>query len=288
MNVSYLYVPAARLDRVLANRRQVEANVIVLDVEDSTHLHSKADARAKIADADLAPLTALGLELGIRINALTTFDGVRDLDMLRQVFERGDAKISYVFVPKINGPGDVRIYRSLFSTLPIRPKIVSYIETIDAVENADAIAAVSDAVCFGQADLVAGMYSPNTSYIDYARARMCVAAAKHKLLAIDTSSFEIQDMARFEAECTAAKSYGFTGKAAIHPRQVPGINRIFGVSPETIARYRSTIERYESAEVGFQLDNGDIIAPPFVAKARLMLQLYGNGPAPQQRDEEAR
>jgi citrate lyase subunit beta/citryl-CoA lyase/(S)-citramalyl-CoA lyase len=221
-------------------------------------------------------------------NALTTFDGVRDLDMLRQVFERGDAKISYVFVPKINGPGDVRIYRSLFSTLPIRPKIVSYIETIDAVENADAIAAVSDAVCFGQADLVAGMYSPNTSYIDYARARMCVAAAKHKLLAIDTSSFEIQDMARFEAECTAAKSYGFTGKAAIHPRQVPGINRIFGVSPETIARYRSTIERYESAEVGFQLDNGDIIAPPFVAKARLMLQLYGNGPAPQQRDEEAR
>ena len=38
----------------------------------------------------------------------------------------------------------------------------------------------------------------------------------------------------------------------------------------------------------FQLDNGDIIAPPFVAKARLMLQLYGNGPAPQQRDEEAR
>src|SRR4030081_1784051 len=90
MNVSYLYVPAARLDRVLANRRQVEANVIVLDVEDSTHLHSKAAARAKIADADLAPLTALGLELGIRINALTTFDGVRDLDMLRQVFERGD------------------------------------------------------------------------------------------------------------------------------------------------------------------------------------------------------
>jgi citrate lyase subunit beta/citryl-CoA lyase/(S)-citramalyl-CoA lyase len=277
MNVSYLYTPAARIDSLIANRRQIEADAIVLDLEDSTHTHAKAQARAKVAAADLSVIVELGIEIGIRINTIRSFDGLRDLDMLKTVFERGTTAISAVFVPKVNHHSEVSIYRDLFRRLPFQPKIVSFIETIDAVEDADAIAGTSDAVCFGQADLVSAMYSPNAAYVDYARARLCVAAAKHKILAIDTNSFEIENMKIFEDECMAAKSYGFTGKAAIHPRQVTGINKVFAVSPEMVARYRTTISAYENAAVGFQLMNGEVIAPPFVAKARLMLDLYDQG-----------
>jgi citrate lyase beta subunit len=277
MHVSYLYVPAARLDSLIANRHQIEADAVVLDLEDSTHTHAKAQARAKVADTDLSVIVELGIEIGIRINTIRTFDGLRDLDMLKTVFERHTPAISAVFVPKVNHHSEVAIYRDLFRGLPFQPKIVSFIETIDAVEDADAIAGASDAVCFGQADLVAAMYSPNGAYVDYARARLCVAAAKHKILAIDTNSFEIENMKTFEDQCVAAKSYGFTGKAAIHPRQVTIVNKVFAVSPEMAARYRTTIDTYENATVGFQLMDGEVIAPPFVAKARLMLDLYGKG-----------
>ena len=40
---------------------------------------------------------------------------------------------------------------------------------------------------------------------------------------------------------------GFDGKTAIHPSQVPVINRVFSPSPEEVARARRIIEVMEKA-----------------------------------------
>lgn len=272
--VSYLYTPAPRIDTLIAKRQDIAADVVVIDLEDSVHVNAKAAAREKVGDFDFSPLTKLGLRLAVRINTICSFDGLRDLEMLRERYERGDCAIASVLLPKINHASEVRIFRSLFDSLKQRPRLVSFIETIEAVENADAIAAVSDAICFGQADLNAQMYSPHPVFLDYARTRMCAAAARYRIQSIDTSSFEIQDMARFERECVAAKECGFTGKVAIHPVQVEPINRIFGVSSEVLAGYRRLIDAYENADVGFAMKDGQVVAPPFVAKARMMLATY--------------
>lgn len=272
--VSYLYTPAPRIDTLIAKRQEITADVVVVDLEDSVHVNAKAAAREKVGDFDFSPLTKLGLRLAIRINNICSFDGLRDLEMLRERYERGDCAIASVLLPKINHASEVRIFRSLFDSLKQRPRLISFIETIEAVENADAIAAVSDAICFGQADLNAQMYSPHPVFLDYARTRMCAAAARYRIQSIDTSSFEIQDMARFERECVAAKECGFTGKVAIHPVQVDPINRIFGVSSEVLAGYRRLIDAYENADVGFAMKDGQVVAPPFVAKARMMLATY--------------
>jgi citrate lyase beta subunit len=187
---------------------------------------------------------------------------------------RGRHPFEFVLLPKVGHANEVKIYKSIFSKLSKPPEVYPFIETVEAVDNADGIAAVSDGLCFGQADLVAEMYSPNETFINYARARMCTAAARYKLQAIDTNSFEIEDMVRFESECVAAKGYGFTGKAAIHPRQVPAINAIFSIAAATIAKYRAVVDAYHRSDVGFVLVDGEVIAPPFVAKARRMLDLY--------------
>jgi len=274
MHVSYLYTPALRVDSLIANRQNIVADAVVVDLEDSIHVNAKADARAKLADLDVSPLTERGLRVGLRINTIASPDGLKDMELLLQIGARGRRPFEFVLLPKVSHASEVKVYKSLFATLRDPPEVYPFIETVEAVENADGIAAVSDGLCFGQADLVAEMYSPNESYIHYARARLCVAAARYKLQAIDTNSFEIEDMARFESECVAARSYGFTGKAAIHPRQVPAINATFSVSAATIAKYRKLIDAYQSAEVGFALVDGEVIAPPFVAKARRMLALY--------------
>jgi citrate lyase subunit beta/citryl-CoA lyase/(S)-citramalyl-CoA lyase len=272
--VSYLYTPAPRIDSLIAKRQEIIADAVVIDLEDSVHVNAKAAAREKVARFDFSPLTKLGLRLAVRINTMCSFDGLRDLEMLRERYARGDCAIESVLLPKINHQSEIRIFRSLFDSLKQRPRLISFIETLEAVENAEGIAAVSDAICFGQADLGAQMYSPHPAFLDYARTRMCAAAARYQIQAIDTSSFEIRDMVQFERECAAAKACGFTGKVAIHPIQVEPINRIFGISGEVVAGYQRLIDAYTDADVGFSLKDGQVVAPPFVAKARMMLAAY--------------
>lgn len=274
MHVSYLYTPALRMDSLIANRDNLQADTVVVDLEDSIHVNAKAAARAKAAELDVSPLTERGVRVGIRINTIASHDGLKDLEVLLQLGARGGRPFEFVLLPKVGHANEVKVYKTLFAKLAKPPEVYPFIETVEAVENADGIAAVSDGLAFGQADLVAELYSPNESYIHYARARMCAVAAKYKLQAIDTNSFEIEDMKQFESECVAAKEYGFTAKAAIHPRQVPAINATFSISAATISRYRTLIDTYERSEVGFAIMDGQVIAPPFVAKARRMLALY--------------
>jgi len=278
MIVSYLYTPALLLDSLLEKRAGIEANALVVDLEDSIHVNLKEVAREKLLSVDVSPIRQSGIQAGIRINSIATYDGIRDLQLLQTVFARPECPIDFILIPKVNHASEVRIYRSLVRTFPVPPRIFSFIETLEAVENANSIAAASDALCFGQADLVSELFAPNDTFIKYARAAFCVAAAKHSIPAIDTNSFEIVDMDRFEGECIAARSEGFTGKAAIHPKHVPIINRVFAVTGETVQAYRTTIDAYMSSPSGFVIKDGAVLAPPFVAKARKMIEFYNRNP----------
>ena len=210
----------------------------------------------------------------MRINSLRTFDGLADVQLIRSQVDADKTYLDYVLVPKIKHPGEIDVLRELFAALARPPKLYAFIETVEAVDNADAIAAVSDGLCFGQADLCAEMYHPNDAFVDYARARLCIAAARHGIPAIDTNSFEVEDMAAVERACEIAKTYGFSGKAAIHPSQVEPINRVFTVTPALVEKYQASIDAYERADTGFAIRDGDVIAPPFVTKAKRMLAFY--------------
>ncbi|GCD40631.1 HpcH/HpaI aldolase/citrate lyase family protein [Streptomyces paromomycinus] len=269
---SLLYTPALLLASV-ARPGKVKADMLVLDLEDSTHPARKAEARALLAQADL---TGAGLPaLGLRVNTIATPDGLKDLQALIEMDATiGGVPLDVIFIPKISGPGDVAVYRSLLSHTSRPPQICSFIETVDSVENAADIAAVSDGLCFGQADLTAELYAENAFYLDHARARLCAAAAKYRVPAIDTNSFELHDLDVVAAQCRAARDAGFTGKAAIHPRQVEVIAETFTVGPEEIADYRSVVEDYHSTPYGFAVEEGRVLAPPFVLRAQRMLQLH--------------
>ncbi|MEU3368920.1 HpcH/HpaI aldolase/citrate lyase family protein [Streptomyces sp. NPDC006711] len=269
---SLLYTPALLLASV-ARPGKVRADMLVLDLEDSIHPGRKAEARALLASTDL---TGSGIPaLGLRVNTLATPDGLEDLRAVIAMDARiGGIPLDVVFIPKISGPGDVMIYRSLLSHTSNPPEICSFIESVDSVENALEIASVSDGLCFGQADLTADLYAENAFYLDHARARLCAAAARHQVPAIDTNSFELHDLDVVAAQCRAARDAGFTGKAAIHPRQVDVIAETFTVGPDALAAFRSVVEDYDSTPYGFAVDKDRVLAPPFVLRAQRMLQLH--------------
>lgn len=266
------YVPASRADSLLKNVPRGSVS-LVLDLEDSVPVHAKSTARERLGEVDLSGTGQTGVML--RVNSIETPDGLLDIQTIRALGgEVGGLPVRAVLVPKVSTGRDVAIYRSLLSDLADPPEIYSFIETVDAVENAFDIAAASNGLCFGQADLVAEMWAPDESYLDHARARMCVAASRYGLPVIDTNSFELWDMGLVRAQCEAARRSGFTGKAAIHPKHVDPILETFVVPAEELDGYRRTIKEYEANERGFAVAKGQVLAPPFVLKARRMLALH--------------
>jgi len=276
---SYFYCPALRLPKLLGKLDELSPQAVVIDLEDSIHPTEKAQARAAVEAYDFAPLRARNLPVGLRVNTIRLSHGLSDLMLLERLADRGPA-FDFVLLPKLRSGAEVEIYRAHLDRLPTPVLAYSFIETVDAVTETDAIASLSDALCYGQADLCAELYAPNPHFLADAQARLTAAAAKHRIPAIDTNSFEIENMAVVEAQSQASREAGFTGKAAIHPSHVPIINRVFGTRRETLTEYRSTIADYDTQGCGFKIYGDRVVAPPFVAKARLMLGLHEAGPAP--------
>ena len=71
---------------------------------------------------------------------------------------------------------------------------------------------------------------------------------------------------RFSAvACTqtaAAAALGFNGKAAIHPSQIPIINRVFSPSLELVERARRIIEDFKTYTSGLLVVDGELIERP--------------------------
>lgn len=287
MDRCFLYTSALRFDPSRSDPG-FGADVVMIDLEDAVHASAKDDARARLASLDLRPLVARGLRFGVRVNALSTIEGLRDLDAVHRGVAGGALAIDYLQPPKVGSREEVAICRSIAGAMARPLRLFPIVETPEGVDDVEAIARESDLLLFGQADVTAAMYRPNEAWLAQARGRFCVACARARIYPVDTKLFEeIQDMSRFEAGCRDAQAEGFMAKAIVHPRQVPVVKRVFAVDPTEIARHRATIADYERADAGFRIVDGAVIAPPFVAKARRMLELYGALEAPPT-DEEKR
>ena len=273
MNLSYFIIPAAELE-ALNLYVNLYHTFIILDLNESLHPRNRQRARRELADFDFAQLNGQ-LQLGVRINPISSIDGIRDIELLYNLFGRGGFPISHIVIPEIKSCDELAIYDCILQSMPTQPKMIPVIETDEAIENVERISASSDALLCGHLDLVAGVFSANQRYIDFARTSLCIAAAKHSIVAIDCNSFELEDQQILETECVIAKSQGFTAKAVIHMTQVPIVNSIFQVPEEEIARCRVMINKYDEAEGGVVVKQGHLVVSPSIAtKARRILDFY--------------
>lgn len=275
MSVSYLFTPILQVDALLRNKLP-RNQVIVLDLEDSIHTKSKTKARSMLESYDFNLLVQRQLILALRVNPISSPEGIKDIELLLRLANQDDFAIRILVLPKINSAQELALYQKLFATVSKSLKFVPIIETLSAVEQVDAIAALSDGLIFGQADLESEMYAVNTHYITNARAKTCIAAAKFSIPAIDTPTLhvhEANDTEQLEQQCIAAKAEGFVGKVAIHPKQIPSIDKIFAIKREYVLECQSLLSQYENAEVGFSVNNAQVVAPPFIAKAKKILEV---------------
>lgn len=280
---SLLFVPADS-ERKLSRAPQSGADALILDLEDSVVPANRGQARGLTREF-LAGDGAGGFRRYVRINPLAS--GVA-LDDLAAVIP---GKPDGILLPKCV-PEDLRIldhYLSAFETafgiaLGTVRVIAIATETPAAMFALGGYAGVSarlEAITWGAEDLAACLGGNNRRldgiYDDvYRLARsLCLAgAAAAGVTAIDTIYTDFKDEAGLAAECAAARRSGFTAKMAIHPAQVPVINRAFTPGEEELAWARAVIAAFgKNPDAGTIALDGKMIDKPHLTLARRLLGL---------------
>ena len=120
-----------------------------------------------------------------------------------------------------------------------------------------------DALFFGGVDMAAELRCRNAfEPLLYARSRVVHAAASIGVDAIDVPWLDLDDPDGMVAEAARVKDLGFSGKGAIHPKQIAAINGVFTPTEAEIARARRIIRTFEEADTGLFVIDGKLIEKP--------------------------
>ena len=270
---SVLFVPAVRPDR-FAKAVATGADAVCLDLEDGVSFAQKDEARDKALTL-LSDRPQVRAEVVLRINEPESELGERDLDALLASGVRPDA----LMVPKVGGADTLQVLEHrLAATLPRLPLVVQ-IETARGLAAVHEIAKASANIAvlfFGAVDLSAELgCAIEWDALLYARSRVVAAAALAEVDAMDTPFMDVGAPSRLEEESRATRRLGFTGKAAIHPTQVPIIQAAFSPPADAVSWARRIVAAYEANEGGVLLVDGRLIERPVIASAQRILDAAG-------------
>ncbi len=265
---SALFMPG---DSAKAHRkaRSLDADVVILDLEDATAPANKLEARQQV----VSTLNEGGFgdrELVVRINGLDTAWGHDDLDALAKLTFDG------ILLPKVESVTQVEELQEQLCTLGFAEdlRVWCMIETPRGVLRADSIAdTVGRLECLvvGTSDLTKALGARHT--LDriplLASLSQCVLAARASGLSVlDGVHLDIQDDGGFLSTCQMGRALGFDGRTLIHPRQIEPCNRVYSPSSDEVSEARRVVEAFGS---GTRLGRG--VA---VLDGRLIEQLHAD------------
>ena len=280
---SFLFVPADS-ERKLARGPESGADALILDLEDSVVPANRPVAR-RLARAFLDATGSADFRRWVRINPLASGAALDDLAAIVPGKPEG------ILLPKCV-PDDLRTldnYLSAFETaasLPLGGVRVIAIATetpaaMFALGNYAGVSARLEGITWGAEDLAACIGGNNRRldgiYNDVyrlARSLCLLAAAAASVTPIDTIYTDFRDETGLATECAAARRSGFTAKMAIHPAQIPVINRAFTVSDDELAWAHKVVALFaENPDVGAIALDGSMIDRPHLTLARRLLGL---------------
>jgi citrate lyase subunit beta/citryl-CoA lyase len=260
MNRSYLFAPGHNA-KLLAKVFEAGADAVMLDLEDAVPPNTKDRARAMVAEA-LADHPAW-----VRINPARTPLAEADL---AAVADRAHG----IRIPKTESVEDVAW---VAQRAPGKP-IICAIESARGVLAAPAIAAAPAVrhLAMGGVDLArdlnAGSGNLQTLYV---RSHLVVASRAAGIEPpIDSVYAQLDDETRLREQAAFARSLGFFGKSAIHPRQLPVLHEVFTPTEQELAWAREVLTAFHTAGgAALQLPSGEFVDVAVADRARRLLQL---------------
>ncbi|GGN41006.1 HpcH/HpaI aldolase/citrate lyase family protein [Streptomyces fuscichromogenes] len=265
---AWLITPALNADR-FEKATSCGADVALADLEDSVALADKAAARASAARF-LYPAADGGPVLGLRVNAPVTADGVHDLAAITGY----PCQPGIVLVSKVESARDIEVVAGALDTGGHAPVLYALIETPRAIDRLPAIVKADrlGGLLFGAADYAALTGCARTwEALLYARSAVANTAGAAGIPAIDSPYFDVQDLDGLHREAERARSLGFQGKGAVHPRQIPVITRAFTPSAEEVAAAQAVVAAGHEASAAVTTVGGQMVGPPLLTAAQAVV-----------------
>lgn len=247
---SCLYMPGAN-PKALEKAKELSADVLIFDLEDSVAPEAKVEARERV----VAALKGGGYgrrEIIVRVNALSTPWGRDDIAAVAGAGPQG------LLAPKVDsGEAVAELDATLTKAgFPKDGALWVMIETPAAILNLAGIAKAAQgtrlaAFVMGTNDLAKetrARLTPGRAPFQAALSLTVAAARAAGISAIDGVYNDIANAAGFEDECRQGLEFGFDGKTLIHPTQIGPANAVFAPSPEEVARARAVIAAFAMPE----------------------------------------
>ncbi len=273
---SVLYMPGSN-ERALEKGKTLDADALILDLEDAVAPDAKQSAReqvkAAVAGGGYGPR-----EIIIRINALGSAWGYEDLVMAAQ--SGADA----ILLPKVESADMVRSAATLLEqTAPeSAASIWCMMETPRGILNAEAIADASPrlgAFIMGTSDLAKDLHCAHTPMrlpMLYGLSKCLMAARAAGIAIIDGVHLDLGDDQGFKQQCLDGRDFGFDGKTLIHPKTIAVANEVFAPDSDAVEWSRRVIEAHQQAAArgeGVVLLDGKLIENLHVEDAHRVVKL---------------
>lgn len=259
--------------RKIEKAAALDVDTVILDLEDGVALNRKQAARESTAAA-LREVDFGKTERLVRVNPVSP-NGLYVDDLAATIVGSPDGYV----LPKVESAGQIAEVSQRLNHDAI--KLLALIETARGVVNLrdiiDQLDARLDALIFGAEDLagdIGATRTPERWEVFYARSAVVLHAAAAGLQAIDTVYVHLDNMSGLLADVEQAVRMGYSGKLAIHPRQVEPIQSAFTPTPEQIARARRLVEAHQAhqdAGSGVFVLDGQMVDMPMVRAAQIVL-----------------
>lgn len=294
MNRSFLFAPGNQPRRI-QKALTLDADAVILDLEDSVAPAEKEAARKPVAQA----LAAKGRRCRgyVRVNAMGTPWCFRDLT---EVLVEG---VDGVVLPKVESAADLHAIDWLLANLERERGLeVGAIDLVPQIETAAGLSRIErilqarglkpysgrwrvKRVSFGAADYSNDLgLSPDGEERELAGARERIVLASRAAGVeppLDSPYFTLGDAPGYAAAVARSRRMGFQGRLCIHPEQIAGANQGYAPSAKEVARAERIVAAFRAAEAtgaaAIQVD-GQMVDYPVAQQAERLLAAAGPRP----------
>lgn len=284
MNETYLmrslmFVPAHN-QKLLDSSLRRDADVLLLDIEDSVPIVDKQQARDNIKEF-VNRSEAQGKLIFPRVNDRESGELLKDL------YQLTIAGVTGFMYPKSTKEEDIYFVGKLLETIEYEKNLpVGTFKLIPLIETAGAIVEIKEictacsrvvAVAFGCEDYVTdlcGKHDSDGQSIFYARNAIVNAARATGILPIDTVHIKVHDLEDLEKNLILAKNLGFEGMLVLNPKELTLVNQYFSPSEEEVAWAKEMVQLTAEAKAegkGVAVKDGKFIGPPMWKMAQKIL-----------------
>lgn len=262
--LTWLYVPGDRPETV-AKALRSGADVVIVDLEDAVAPDRKEYARSATAEL-LAERPSTPVH--VRVNPLGSPFAEADLHALARL-----PGLSALRLPKVTDPAEVRQVANLMPDVPL----YALLESALGIEHAHAIAGAHPflrGIALGEADLRADLGVRDDAGLAWPRSRVVVAARAAGLEPpVQSVHPDIRDLAGLAESCSRGRALGFLGRTALHPRQLPVIERAFLPTPQEVEQAEEVVKAAAADGGALALPDGRFVDAAVVAHAHRTLSL---------------